>query len=130
MTAEGERSASAQLQPLVGQFLGQLCVGLHDAQLRFSGGVTVTFEAPLTVAPAPGAPVVPHELEGLALLLPLLNGDVVAVAVGDDGALGLTIGETTLRCAPDPDHEAWQVTGSDVGLVVCGPGGDLAVWHS
>ncbi|WP_299952005.1 DUF6188 family protein [uncultured Modestobacter sp.] len=130
MTADGGRSASAQVQPLVGRSLSQLCVGPHDAQLRFSGAVTVTFEAPITVASAPGEPVLAHELEGLALLVPLLNGDVVAVAVGDDGALGLTIGGTTLRCGPDPDHEAWQVTGSDVGLVVCGPGGGLDVWHS
>ena len=127
MTVEDAHSGTRQVQSLVGQSLSQLCLGPGDAQLRFSSGVTVTFENPITVAA--GGSVVPYALEGVALLLPLFNGEVSDVAVEDDGVLSLVIAGTTLRCRPDPDYEAWQVTGRDVGLVVCTPGGGLAIWH-
>jgi hypothetical protein len=36
-----------------------------------------------------------------------------------------------LRCEPDPRYEAWQVVGGlPQHLVVCEPGGELAVWDS
>ena len=130
MTAEDVRSATAQLQPLVGQSLSQLCLGVGDAQLRFSDGATVSVENAITVAGGEGQPVVPYALHGVAVLLPLLNGEVDDVGVEADGALSLTLAGTALRCGPDPDFESWQVSGRGVGLVVCLPGGDLAIWQA
>lgn len=38
---------------------------------------------------------------------------------------------SSLRCAPHPKWEAWEVAGgSPTGIVVCTPGGDLAVFDS
>jgi hypothetical protein len=59
--------------------------------------------------------------------------DLVGRTVGgvstDGGVLRITFTDgTTLRSDPDPDVEAWQVVGgSPQGLVVCPPGGELAV---
>ena len=125
---EDARWATALARPLVGQWLIQLCLGVGDAQLRFADDFTVNLEGPIGVAPAVSDPVVPYALEGVALLLPLLNGEVTHVAVSDDGALSLTVGGTTLRCGPDPDFEAWNFTGPGVEQVVSTPGGGLAIW--
>jgi hypothetical protein len=79
-TTEDARWATALAQPLVGQWLTQLCLGAGDAQLRFADDFTVTFEGSIGAAPAVSDPVVPYALEGVALLLPLLNGEVTHVA--------------------------------------------------
>ena len=48
----------------------------------------------------------------------------------DDGTLDLAFSDgSRLRCAPDDRYEAWQVVGGfPEHLVVCTPGGELAVW--
>jgi hypothetical protein len=58
-----------------------------------------------------------------------LAGRTVAGASTEGGALQITFTDgTTLRSVPDPDIEAWQVVGgSPQSLVVCLPGGELAV---
>jgi Family of unknown function (DUF6188) len=130
VTTEDARSATALALPLVGQSLLQLGLGVGDAQLHFTGGITVTFGGPIEVAAAPDGPVVPFGLDGVALLLPLLNGEVTHVGVSDDGALFLTVGGTTLRCGADPDFEAWNYTGPGGRRVVSMPGGELAIWDA
>jgi hypothetical protein len=127
-TTEDARSATALAQPLVGQWLAQLCVGAGDAQLRFANDFEVTFEGPIAVASAVSAPAMPNALDGVALLLPLLNGEVTDVGVSDDGALSLTVGGTILRCGADPDFEAWNFTRPGGERVVSTPGGALAIW--
>jgi Family of unknown function (DUF6188) len=130
-SSEAALVATALAQPLVGQSLVQLRLGAGDAQLHFTGHFTITFESPLVVVgPAPDGPVVPYALDGVALLLPLLNADVELVGVSDDGALSVTVGGTTLRCGMDPDFEAWNYTGPGGRLVVSVPGGRLAIWDA
>ena len=48
------------------------------------------------------------------------------------GTLTLAFSDASrLRCDPHNDYEAWQVAGgSPQHLVVCMPGGELAVWES
>jgi hypothetical protein len=48
----------------------------------------------------------------------------------DDGTLDLAFSDgSSLRCPPDDRYEAWQVVGGfPEHLVVCTPGGELAVW--
>lgn len=59
-----------------------------------------------------------------------LGGRTVAAVSTDDGVLHIEFTDgATLRCNPDPDTEAWQVVGGNPqALVVCLPGGELAVW--
>ena len=130
VTTEDARSATALAQPCVGQSLIQLRLGVGDAQLHFTGDFTVTLEGPIEVAAAPDGPVVPYALDGVALLLPLLNADVTRVGVSDDGALSLRFGGTTLRCGADLDFEAWNYTGPGSTRVVSMPGGGLAIWDA
>ena len=116
------------LRPLIGQALNQLCVGVGDLQLRFDGGLSITFETEVRRADGAGVPVAPYTLEGLSLLVPLLNGNVTGAAVNGLGGLSLTIDRTELHCPSHRDFEAWNFRRPDGVLVVCTPGGDLAVW--
>jgi hypothetical protein len=118
--------ATGLMQPLVGSNLDQLCIGAGEVQLRLSGGHCVQLEAPVTVGDSVG--VSAHGLDGLALLLPLLNEDVAAVAVDGAGGLHLTVGTTTLQCAAGPSFESWNVSGPAGLLVVSTPGGGLTIW--
>lgn len=49
----------------------------------------------------------------------------------EGGALSLVFSDgSRVRCEPQEDYEAWQVVGgSPQHLVVCMPGGELAVWE-
>ena len=115
---------------MIGQGLNQLCVGAYGLQLHFDGGLSITFETEVRRADGAGVPVAPYTLEGLSLLVPLLNGNVTGVVVKGRGGLSLTIDRTELHCPSHPDFEAWNLTGPDGVLVVCTPGGDLAIWSA
>ena len=82
----------------------------------------------MRVGDAAVANVIPYELDGLALLVPLLGGDVTEAVVSDTDELAVTISGTTVRCGRFPDCEAWTVNGPGGELVVCMPGGGLALW--
>jgi hypothetical protein len=116
-------------QALVGQSLTQLCVSVADVQLRFTDS-NVTLWSPMRVSTASHAVVHPYTVDGLALLLPLLNGDVTAAGTSESGELSLTIGDTTVRCGSHPHYEAWSYNGPRDETVVCTPGGDLAIWNA
>ena len=130
MTTEDARWATALAQPLVGRSLIQLRLGVGEAQLHFTGDFTVTFEGAVEVAAAPDEPLVPYALDGVALLLPLLNGDVTHVGVSDEGALSMTVDGASVRCGAAPDFEAWNYTGPGGSRVVSMPGGGLAIWDA
>jgi hypothetical protein len=71
--------------------------------------------------------------QGGPITLDGLIGRVVqSASVDPDGTLCLAFnGGASLRCEPDPQYEAWQVVGGDPQtLVVCMPGGELAIWDS
>jgi hypothetical protein len=114
----------------MGQAFHQLCVGVGEVQLHFDGGLSLRFETDIMHADGASAPVPPYTLDGLSLLIPLLNADVTGVGVNELGGLSLTVGRTELHCAGHPDYEAWNLSGPNGVLVVCAPGGDLAVWSA
>ena len=124
-TSDGVQ-ATLLLQAMLGSSLDQLGVGGFELQLRLSSGHVVQLEQPVEVGDAVG--VVAHSLEGLALLVPLLNAEVEAVTADDAGGLLLTLGGTTLRCPGGVEFEAWNVSGPGGVLVVSTPGGGLATW--
>lgn len=126
--AEDVRAAQELVQTLVGQSFTQLCVSVGDVHLRFTGELGVSFGAPVRVGEADEAPTVPYGLDGLALLVPLLGGDVTEAAVSDTDELAVTISGTTVRCGSAPEYEAWTFNGPAAELVVCMPSGGLAIW--
>ncbi len=120
------RDATRLLQVLVGKSLEQLCVGAADLQLRFADDFRIALGT--SIRTGRGEAVAASSLDGLELLLPLLDGDVSEVRVDERGGLSVTIGDAALHCDADPDFEAWQCSGPEGVLVVSRPGGDLAVW--
>jgi hypothetical protein len=67
---------------------------------------------------------------GATIPLTALVGRMVSEASAPNGSLRLTFTDgSLLRCDPDPQYEAWQVVGGDPqALIVCEPGGKLAIW--
>jgi len=120
--------ATALAELLIGHSLVQVCVGVGDAQLNFTGGFGITLESPIGVGPAGESEAAPYTLEGLALLLPLLNGDVTDVDISEGGHLSLTVGVTTLQCRSGSGFEAWNYRGPSGEMVVSLPSGGLAIW--
>ncbi len=127
MPSDHAADAAALAQALVGQSLDQLCVGPGDTQLRFSHA-DVSLWSPIRVSTAADSVVQPYTLDGVALLLPLLSSEVVAVAISPNGELSLTLDGTTLRCGSDPHYEAWSYNGPRGEKIVCVPGEELAIW--
>jgi len=64
----------------------------------------------------------------LAAALTRAVGQPITAFSIDHGTLSLDVGDAHLRAAPDPTFEAWNVAGPDKQLVVCMPGGELAIW--
>lgn len=109
--------------------LDQLCVGGYDVQLHFTDSA-VSLWSPIRVSTGGDASVQPHSLDGVALLLPLLNAEVTAVGIDVSAELSLSLGGATIRCGSHPYYEAWSYDGPEGGKVVCTPGGDLAIWSA
>jgi hypothetical protein len=67
---------------------------------------------------------------GATIPLTALVGRTVSAASAPSGSLRLAFTDgSVLRCDPDPQYEAWQVAGGDPqALIVCEPGGELAIW--
>jgi hypothetical protein len=98
-------------------------------------GTRIIFELGEKPEPALYADVGPHTYRddhGVDRVIASLVGSVVADTSTLNGALLLSFTDgSLLRCQPDPNYEAWQVVGGQPQyLVVCQPGGELAVWDS
>jgi uncharacterized protein DUF6188 len=106
---------------LVGQKLEYVRLG-DVIILGFSGGTRVLIE---TVVHLAGVDDASGE-DDLAMLL----GDVVrAAGTNPAGELTITLASgSELLVGADAEVESWAVSGSDGGLVVCLPKGELAVW--
>jgi hypothetical protein len=71
----------------------------------------------------------PAERSGLGPLLALYPDTVEQASVDGLGTLGLRFGSGASITVPaNPRWEAWQIVGPGTALVVCSPGGRLAVW--
>ena len=91
---------------------------------------TVSLWSTIGVSTGDDAVVEPYNLSGVALLLPLLNGEVTAAHIDPSGKLTITLGGVTIWCGSDPDYESWSCDGRDGKKVACTPGGDLAIWSA
>ena len=113
---------------LTGRTLEEVRSG-YAVVLQFSDGYEVTVESTVRLDGAGGGvEVEPDELPSPAL--DRLVGDTVrAAGVRDTGELTIAFGSgRELVVSVDADYESWNVTGPDGLLVVCLPGGGLAVW--
>ena len=109
----------------VGFLVGRTVVAVHD-------GSRIIFELGDKLAPALYADVginTYRDKNGLDRVIASMVGNVVSDASATDGTLLLSFTDgSLLRCEPDAHYEAWEVVGgSPQYLVVCQPGGELAV---
>jgi hypothetical protein len=73
----------------------------------------------------------PGKPEGLGPAFALLHKTVGQAEVGDDKVLELEFSNGAHMCVPPNDkYEAWQLSGPGGLLIICMPGGELAVWQS
>lgn len=106
----------------------------YTLQLQFSDDYFVRIETPFTLE-LPGNRIAlspendsPESFEPIAAIV---GHSITEWAVDDDGALRITFGDSArFVIEPDADYESWTVSGPDGMLVVCTPGGELAVWQS
>ena len=66
--------------------------------------------------------------EELAAALHTAIGQPITLFNVQEGVLALDVGDARIRAEPDPTYEAWNIAGPDKQLVVCRPGGELAIW--
>ncbi len=57
--------------------------------------------------------------------------EIRSTTVDESGGLTVAFADgARLRIEPDEDYEAWTVTGPKGFMVVCMPGGELAIWSA
>jgi hypothetical protein len=113
--------------------VGELAFLVGETVVEVRDGDRIVFEAGPKPEPrlyADVGPSVCADTEGAPLCMEALVGRTVASVSTTDSVLVLTFADgATLRCDPSAEYEAWQVVGgSPENLVVCMPGGELAVW--
>ena len=65
----------------------------------------------------------------LGPLLEVARSTITAASTEDDGTLVVALGSSALlRVAPHDRYEAWTLTSRTGFMVVCVPGGELAIW--
>lgn len=118
--------------PIAGSTLA-VSTGSTVYQLALAvGPYVVNIEGELAVHSPTGAslhriPGEPHTDD----LVAALTGVIVAAVAADDGELRIDLDSGhRLVVEPDPYFEAWNVTAPGRYLVVCMPGGELAVWSA
>jgi hypothetical protein len=69
------------------------------------------------------------ELDEIVARLSRCVGErITQFEIGATGTLEFLVGPYAVHAAPSPKYEAWNVAGPDKQLVVCTPGGELAIW--
>lgn len=117
--------------PLAGQSVSSLTFD-YAITLLTDGGSELRFEAMFSlidagtaitsIAPAAAA-------ESASQLVGLLNREIEAASMDDDGTLRLFLGGgARVEVAPDEEFEAWTFAGPKGEKAVCLPGGGLTTW--
>ncbi len=58
----------------------------------------------------------------------LIGQQIMSVLVSPEGDLAVKIGDTQLSVRAAYDYEAWEIDGPNGEMVICKPGGQLAIW--
>jgi hypothetical protein len=71
----------------------------------------------------------PSQPTALGPALALLGQEISAATTTKNGGLYLRFGSAiSVSVPPDPQYEAWELSGPKGFLVVCTPGGELSIW--
>ncbi|ORA51976.1 hypothetical protein BST22_13730 [Mycolicibacterium chubuense] len=105
----------------------------HSVLLQLSEGHFVLIASPFTLV-REGMLVAfsPEEDpdEAFGPIRQLIRRAVVEATADESGLLRICFGDgTALQVPSDDAYEAWNVSGPGGALVVCMPGGELAVWN-
>lgn len=106
----------------------------YTLRLQLSDVYFIVIESPFTLHAAGQSISLSSEDDPDEAVEPVrqLVGQTVEDALADEsGALRVSFsGGTRLEVPPDAAYEAWNVSGPNGALVVCTPGGKLAVWSA
>ena len=128
------QQAQFHLNRLAGRPPLQYGTDMNGLQLDFGppGSPKLTIEGPFTVTPPDATAETCCEAldEFVIVTVPgLLVNQAADATIGEDRQLTLRFaGGTTLTVPPDDKYEAWQLRDDTGLLIVCMPGGGLAVW--
>jgi hypothetical protein len=113
---------------LAGRSLIQFCVG-GGVRLDLDGSpyYEINIESRLSIAALNIERAEPTSTEVLVALRDLLMQPVQS-AIERDGELSLVFESVTIVVQPHEQYEAWQIRADDDTMIVCIPGGELAVW--
>jgi hypothetical protein len=118
---------------LRGQTLTDL-VADSTARLTFTGDFFIRLESTFTLTMQGQVVSLTPDTDPLEAFSPmqvLVERAVTAATISDDGTLTLTFDDgSEIVAQPDIQYEAWTLTGPNRLIIVCMPGGDLAVWDA
>jgi hypothetical protein len=127
-----------QLEIIKTRRLSQFCMSVGNMRLAFWGdhlgaiGREILIEHPTLELSRPGQPASIYERGNdvvAASLLSVLGHAVVSIDV-TGGCLTIVFdGGLQVVVEPDQRYESWQISSEDGLLIVCTPGGELAVWY-
>ena len=114
---------------LVSQRITRVCID-HAVTLLTDGGFEVRLETPFSLTRADGSTRIdPRDREAAAGVLSLLHEVIEAAEFEPSGQLTIAFSDgTRLVASPHAQFEAWVVTDSSGGRVVCLPGGGVSEW--
>ncbi|MGA5465154.1 DUF6188 family protein [Mycobacterium sp. NPDC050041] len=105
----------------------------YTLQVRLSDTYNVTVESPFCLHLSDACVELSPEADQAkvtALVGHLVGHRIDDAHVSETGVLTIRLDDSTrLTVEPDPAYEAWNVSGPAGFLIVCMPGGALAVWN-
>lgn len=104
---------------LRGRTLLQVCVGLHQAILRFDGEVEISIECDFSVSIDGYETTYPSTISGASALMILLSQKIVETSSTADGTLSATFERGTVTIFDSADHyESYQIrNGADLYVI-------------
>jgi Family of unknown function (DUF6188) len=127
-----------QLAIISGCRLSQFSIAINGIRLAFWGEAAGTvsreifIEQPTIVLARPGKPTAAHapdsDAVATALLSVLSQGASEITLTGGQLVISFETG-LALKVDPDQRYESWQISSDDGLLIVCMPGGELAIWY-
>lgn len=96
-----------------------------------SGRVQLFIESSFTmITPRERYVLIPEDTSSLEPVLTLFNAKVLAIYINETGELIVEFGNgVSIEIHPDDSYEAWQLSGSPGFMLVCAPGGSVAVFR-
>jgi Family of unknown function (DUF6188) len=127
-----------QLELIKAMRLSQFCMSAGDMRLAFWGerigpiGREILIEHPTVELSRPDQPTSTYERGSdvvAASLLSVLGHAVIGFDITGGRLTIIFDGDLQVAVEPDQRYESWQISSEDGLLIVCTPGGELAVWY-